>query len=134
MNPIKILTLSAVCACALVGRSSTTQPNKVTPHPVTTNLVLYADIHKPKGTYNLHGTRINLSIRDGLITECRSDGVFDLSSGLPEADALKAIENDRKRRESRCQLFAGGLKREREDHARSQSASNRTEGAASPQK
>lgn len=134
MNTIKILTLSAVCACALVGRSSTTQTDKGTPHPVTTNLVLYADIHKPKGTYNLHGTRINLSIRDGLITECRSDGVFDLFSGLPEAEAFKEIEESRKKREARRPLFAGGLKREREDRARAQAVSNRTEGAVSPLK
>ena len=62
---------------------------------VTTNLVVFTDLHRPEGTCHLHGTRTVLTIRDGLITDCRGEGVFDLFSGLPEADARRKREADR---------------------------------------
>ena len=76
---------------------------------VSTNLVVFTDIHKPDGTYNLHGTRTVLTIRDGLITDCRGEGVFDLFSGLPEADARRKREADQANAAKR----RGGLVRPR---------------------
>ena len=134
MNTIKILTLSAVCACALVGRSSTTQTDKGTPHPVTTNLVLYTDIHSPSGTSHYFARRVSLSIRDGLLVECRDGGVFDLFSGLPEAEAFREIEDRRKKGAARRPSFGERARRIKADPARAQAVSNRTEGAVSPQK
>ena len=65
---------------------------------VSTNLVVFTDIHKPEWTYNLHGTRTVLVIRDGLIRECRSEGVFDLANGLPEAEARRMATATRQSR------------------------------------
>ena len=62
---------------------------------VTTNLVVYTDIHHAEGSSHLYGERINLTIRNGLVTDCRSEGLYDLFWGLPEADALRKREEGR---------------------------------------
>ena len=62
---------------------------------VTTNLVVYTDIQHGEGSSHLYGTRINLTIRNGIVTDCRSEGVYDLYWGLPEADALRKREEGR---------------------------------------
>ena len=62
---------------------------------VTTNLVVFTDLHRPEGTSHLHGTRTVLTIRDGLITDCRGEGVYNLFNGLRKADARRKREADR---------------------------------------
>ena len=57
---------------------------------VSTNVVVYADVHVPKGTSHYHATRLSVAIRDGIVTECRNEGVFDLFLGVPADEAERA--------------------------------------------
>ena len=54
---------------------------------VTTNLVVYTDIHSPSNTSHYYATKLSLAIKDGLIVECNNLGAFDLFNGSSEQDA-----------------------------------------------
>jgi len=74
--------------------------------PVTTNLVVYTDIHSPTGTCHYHARRIGLSIRDGLIVTCQDLGAVDLFNGLtPEQSRAKAAADREKAKARRGGLF-----------------------------
>lgn len=57
---------------------------------ITTNLVVYTDIHSPNGTSHYYATLLALTIRNGIITECRNEGRFDLFTGRTASDEERA--------------------------------------------
>ena len=92
---MKHIAAIALAACSLLASAQ----------GVTTNLTVYTDIHTPPNTSHYFATRIALCIRDGLVVECRDEGVFDLFNGKAATESLKDIaaklEEDRARREAR---------------------------------
>ena len=48
--------------------------------PTTGERVIYFGIHKPVGTYNLHGTPVTIKVEKGLITKWEEGSVVDLTT------------------------------------------------------
>ena len=48
--------------------------------PTTGERVIYFGIHKPVGTYNLHGTPVTIKVEKGLITKWEEGSVTDLTT------------------------------------------------------
>ena len=76
---------------------------------VTTNLVVYTDIHSPSNTSHYHATKLSLAIKDGLIVECNNLGAFDLFNGLSEQDAAAHRVFNLRRRKPLVMTTAQGV-------------------------
>ena len=84
MKNIHIVMVAFALAFAVVAKAD--DANVVS---ITTNLVVYTDVHSPSNTYNYFGTKLRLTIKDGLIVGCTNEGVFDLYNGKPAEVSLK---------------------------------------------
>jgi len=92
---MKHIALIAAACAALVSFAGDPAPG------LTTNLVVYTNVHSPSNTSHYFATRLNLKIRNGLVVGCRDEGVFDLFNGLPAAESGRVAAERRREYEER---------------------------------